>query len=52
MGTVEDTLVGSFFSALPGRKEVGIVVRKLLALSAKRAGLGVPNPMVTGRLVP
>ena len=52
MGTVEDTHVGSFVLALLSTKEVGRGLRKLLALSTKRAGLGVPNPMATGRRVP
>ena len=49
MGTVEDTHVGSFVLALLGTKEVGRGLRKLLALSTKCAGLGVPHPMATGR---
>ena len=49
MGTVEDNHVGSFVLALLSTKEVGKGLRKLLTLSTKRAGLGVPHPMATGR---
>ena len=48
-GTVKDTHVGSFVLALLGTKEVGRGLRKLPTLSTKRAGLGVPHPMATGR---
>ena len=40
------------FWALLGTKEVGRGLSKLLDLRTKRAGLGVPNPMATGRRVP
>ena len=52
METMEDKLVGSYFFELLGTKEVGRGLRKLLDLSTKRAGLGVPKSMVTGRQVP
>ena len=52
MGTVKDTHVGSFVLPFLSTKEVVRGLRKLLALSTKLTGLGVPNPMATGRQVP
>ena len=47
MGPMEETLVRIFFPVLLGETTVGNLIKKLLDLGDKHAGLGVLNPATT-----
>ena len=44
MVPVEEALSNKFLTKLLGLKSISGRLRKLLALGAKRSGLGIPNP--------